>query len=288
MSGPPTTINPMDPEWTSPMRRTCWLAPVTALCLVCTLRTPARAEPPAAPDPFADFDLARPPAPERERLWDATPRANGPDLEELFRPEWLPGEGARRKLGNTADGPLGSLTTQVMLTRPEVARDLPLPGEAWRADEAWKLALYGPLSVYGQLGAGLTPATAQEMKVNGRTGLAYRLPVPVLDVQLRGGPVVSCTDPQRGERAQAHSEVLVEVVARWALGQSIGLEYQGSATPALAPAEHDRINHDLRLALPLGRIGQLKLGARHHWESEGAARSWADGTELYLSFGIGQ
>ena len=121
-----------------------------------------------------------------------------------------------------------------------------------------------------------------------RTGLACKLPVPALDVQLRGGPSLSCTDPQRAERTQAHSEMLVEVVARCPLWNGVGLEYQGSAVPALAPTDHDHVDHDMRLALPLGRFGQLRLGAKHHWENTGTARPGADGTQFYLSFGIGQ
>jgi hypothetical protein len=273
------------------MRRTSWLSPVAAVCLLLMPQVPRAVadpeeEPPA--DPFAAFDLSRPPSPEGRASLLGRAAAPALDLEELFRPAWLPGDGARRKLSNKADGSLGSLTTQVVLTAPGVGWESPLPAEAWRTEQAWKLEVFGPLSVFGQLGAGLTPAATEEMKVNGRTGLACKLPVPALDVQLRGGPSVSCTDPQRAERTQAHSEMLVEVVARCPLWNGVGLEYQGSAAPALSPADRDHVDHDMRLALPLGRLGQLKLGAKHHWDGTATPHSWADGTQFYLSFGIGQ
>jgi hypothetical protein len=270
------------------MRRTCWLAPAAAFGFVLGQCPPAHAgTPDDPPDPFAAF-ASRPSSPERPDLWSEQPHQDTLDVEELFRPEWLPGEGARRKLGSKVDGSLGSLTTQVVLTEPEVAREWPVPDAGWHSDHAWKLDVFGPLSMFGQLGTVLTTVTAEELKLTGRTGLAYKLPVPALDVQLRGGPSLSCTDPQRPERTQAHAEMLVELVARWPLGNGVGLEFQTTAVPALATTDRDRVNHDLRLALPLGRLGQLKVGAKHRWEIESAVRSWTDGTEFYVSLGIGQ
>lgn len=265
------------------MRRTWWLLPLTALFALGPARA-ARADEP--PDPFAAFDLSRPPLPGlRPDVGDAPP---GPDLEEVFRREWLPGDGPRRRVQSKADGPLGSLTTRVVLTDPDVAREAPAPAEAWRAEQAWKMDVAGPLSLFGQLGAAPDAVAAEDLRVNGRTGVACKLPLPLLDVQLRGGPALSYTDSPRTERAQERSELFVELLARCPLGGWGGLEYEGSAVPGLSSAEHDRVNHDVRLALPLGRLGQLKLGAKRRWDGDAAWRSWKDGTEVYLSWGLGQ
>src|SRR5207249_2355664 len=126
----------------------------------------------------------------------------------------------------------------------------------------------GPFFVFGQVGAGAEDANQQDLKFNGKTGLACKLPLGSEgEIVLSGGPSVTYTDPLRPERLREKSGWLLEVQARWPILAGIGLEYQGTASPALTPLERDRILHDLRLAVPLGLGGKLRLGARHQWES---------------------
>src|SRR5262249_29974816 len=93
---------------------------------------------------------------------------------------------------------------------------------------------------------------------------------------------VTYTDPLRPERAQEHSELLVEVQGRLPLLFGAGLEYQGSAVPALTPLAHDQITQDLRLALPVGSTGKLRLGARRRWENFAEPRATPDSMQLYM------
>src|SRR5262249_58368507 len=93
-----------------------------------------------------------------------------------------------------------------------------------------------------------------------------------------GGPVMTFRDRPGGEEAQW----LVEVQAKYSLPLRLGLEYQGSAMPALNPAARDRVTQDVRLAVPLSDYGQVRLGARHQWENTTSYRP--DGMQLYLGF----
>jgi hypothetical protein len=153
----------------------------------------------------------------------------------------------------------------------------------WQSEQAWRCPLAGPFSAFGQVGASSDEAAQREMKVAGRTGLSCQIKAPFgAELLVRGGPSVNCTDPLRPERMQAQQEVLVEVKGRLPLVWGIGLEYQGSAVPALTPLERDRVQHDVRLAFPLGESGKLNLGARRRWENAPEARPVVDGMQLYL------
>jgi hypothetical protein len=123
------------------------------------------------------------------------------------------------------------------------------------------------------------------MKVAGRTGLACKLPlIGASELLIRSGPGVTCTDPLRPDRVREHADFLVEVQARWPLLFGIGLEYQGTAAPALNALDKDWIKQDVRLALPVGTAGKVQVGARHRWENSVEPRPWSDGAELYLGF----
>src|SRR5262249_26113292 len=80
------------------------------------------------------WDVAQPP-PERDRPW---------------------------KVRNEVAGPLGSLTATSTLRAPEALRSEPFAGEEWHTDQSWRLNVAGPLSVFGQVGAGCDPVLAQE------------------------------------------------------------------------------------------------------------------------------
>jgi hypothetical protein len=253
----------------------------------------AQGSEPAPTSPLALLDpcrhdgpfLAQPPS----ILADQANRASQGNLESSRPLEGLPEEGGRRKLRNQTDGLLGSLTSQVVLGDSGSAWEQPIPQEAWQTEEAWKLDILGSVSVFGQVGAGPQPTRSEDLKLTGRTGLAWKLPVgPGGEMLLRGGPSVTCADALRSGLAQGRSELLLELTCRWPLLGPVGFEYQGSATPALSPTDHDRLNQDVRLALPLGKLGRLRLGAKHSWESLTIPRPWSDTMQLYLNFSVGQ
>ena len=94
-------------------------------------------------------------------------------------------------------------------------------------------------------------------------------------------------DPLRPLRlASEKSQMLLELEARCLLLGPVQLEYVGAAIPALDPLERNRIDQDLRFAVPLGQAGQLRLGAKCTWQDLTAPKSWNDGMQLYLGVGL--
>jgi hypothetical protein len=188
------------------------------------------------------------------------------------------------KVAQTADGFWGSLTSKVeVLDRtPSLAGEDPLARRAWQTDEAWRFPLPGPFFVFGQLGARSDEPAQSDLKVAGRTGLACKLPLGPAECVVRGGPGLACTDPLRPAHAREQADWALELQARCPLLLGVGLEYQGTATPALTPQERDRITQDLRLAIPVGPGGKVQLGARHLWQNTPDPRPWPDGMQLYL------
>jgi hypothetical protein len=258
-----------------------------AALLPAALTAPARAdvEPPPAPPTAADspmllrFPFLLTPSETRDLLNPPPAPAADP---------WAVGERPDRepvKAKVQGDAPFGTLTGQQTLQTavPAAVWNDPNWKRTWQAEQAWRSPVLGPFSLFAQLGAASEEAAEKDMRLTGRTGLACQLPVPLGgEFQLRSGPTVTCTDPLRPERAQEKSELLVEVQGRLPLLFGVGLEYQGSAVPALTPQERDRLTQDLRLALPVGTSGKLRLGARRQWENVLEARPGAESTQLYM------
>jgi hypothetical protein len=237
-------------------------------------------------DPLAAWLRELPPPSATATLLEAPDRSlDAPD--EWSNPDVA--EGRPWRLRRQTAGPLGSLTSDVLLQDFEADWTAPVRGHHWRTEEAWRLPLAGPVFLFGQLGAGSDPLSAQQLKVAGRTGLAWKMGLgPGSEIQLGGGPALTWDDPLRPERTRERSEWIVELKCRLALVEWLGLEYQGLAFPALSPAERERIRQDLRLAIPVGASGQLRLGAKHRWENTTAPRPWTDGMELYFGVGLGR
>jgi hypothetical protein len=200
---------------------------------------------------------------------------------------------AGQALKRKTEGPFGgSVTAQVAWRDPRTAPQAPALDSPWKTDQAWRLPLAGPVFVFGEFGAAPDPVTPDGLKLKGRTGVGCKIPVGRLQVQVQGGRSLSYSDPLGSDRGE-HSQLFLELQCRCPLplpGQ-IGLEYQGSAVPALTPQERDKINQDLGLAIPVGDAGRVRLGAKHQWENTPtttARSSWLDGMQLYLGFELGQ
>jgi hypothetical protein len=251
---------------------------------------------PATAEPVSDlaaeaFDpVTRPWAQPLARLLDpgALPAPEIAPLDE-GRQDWLseelpllPGRSMHRQ----TDSVFGSVTAEVTWRDPREVRDAPSLDSAWKTGHSWQLPLAGPVFVFGKFDAVSAQAMADELKMQGKTGVGCKIPVPFgIDVQLSGGRSLTYGDPlvPRAER----TEVFVELKCRCPLPGQLALEYQGLALPGLTPLVPDRISQDLGLALPVCDGGKLRLGARHDWESNPAPRTWADGVQLYVGFELG-
>jgi hypothetical protein len=192
-----------------------------------------------------------------------------------------------RKLQTASDGDFGTITSKLDLTlndRDPAPSDGPLLQRAWKLDDSWRCPLAGPLFVYGQFGGNSEEKATDDLKLGGKTGLACKLDlIPGGGVELRSGPALSYTDPLRPDKVREKSEWLLEVEGRWPLLEGLGLEYQGTLSPALTPVDRNSFTSDLHLATPLGPGGKLQLGARRRWEGFGVdARPTLDSMQLYL------
>ncbi len=198
--------------------------------------------------------------------------------------DWMHPEREPRQVKSQSDGALGSLTAQTTHAGWQDGQtwEDPLRKRAWKTEENWRSPVLGPFSLYGNLGAN-SDEPEKDMKVAGKTGLACKVPLFwAAELTLRGGPSLTYTDPQRPERMKERSEWLLEVQARWPLLAGIGLEYEGAAAPALTPMDKSWVNHDVRLAFPVGNTGKFRLGAKQRWEGLGETRSATDGPQLYI------
>jgi hypothetical protein len=187
------------------------------------------------------------------------------------------------------EGPWGSLEGKMEVE--SAARELHgREGDHWQAEEALQVPVAGPLYVFGKVNYGYNTWTAQQMTFSGRSGVGCKLqPIQGGEIVLTGGSVLNHQeDPLQPRRLpQEKSQLIVELQARYSLLGALKLEYQGSATPALDPLDHNRVQHDVRLALPLGQAGDVHVGAKHQWEDlPGPPRPWTDGMQLYLGVGL--
>jgi hypothetical protein len=181
------------------------------------------------------------------------------------------------------DGAWGSLTSQVTVQDYKTPdwQD-PLQKRELHHEDAWKYTM-GPLFCFGQVGTDSQEAEGKDMKVVGRTGVGCKVGLGGDgEVLLRSGPTVTCTDPLHPDKSREQSQWLVEIEARYPLLAGIGVEYTGTACPALNPTERDWFNQDVRLAIPVGQNGKFRVGARHHWENYAEPHPLSEGMQLYL------
>jgi hypothetical protein len=188
-----------------------------------------------------------------------------------------------------AEGEWGSFNTRLLVHEPKLTPDELVPGERWQTEEALKVSVAGPLFLFGQVGVGFDTLTAQQQRLSSRTGLGCRLvPCKGSEILVHGGPALTrAEDPLRPDLLpRGRAEMLLEVQCRYPLLTYVNVEYQGVAVPAVTPLERNRLDQDLRFAVPLGTLGDFRLGAKHHWEETDNLRPLGERMELYLGVGL--
>ena len=188
-----------------------------------------------------------------------------------------------------ADLDVAALTSKVKFTDPDPTPLDPHARHSWETDESLKVPLTGPLFAFGDLGASSPSVQNQELKWLTKTGLGCKLyPGLVPEVQVRGGPAMRYDNTQKLDRGQSpeHSELFLEVVTKLPplpLLGALNVEYSGVAVPALTPAEREKMNQDLKVALPFGGgNGQFHVGAKLKRDDATTATPWVDRMELYM------
>jgi hypothetical protein len=127
----------------------------------------------------------------------------------------------------------------------------------------------------------------------GDTGFAWKLPnLAGAELLFRCGPEMTydkaLRSPDRSVMPVRSQWLRLDLQARWSLLGPVGLECQGTAIPALADYERDRIIQDIRAVVPVGKSGQLQLGAKRIWENNPAdSKPWSEETQFYAGFKLG-
>jgi hypothetical protein len=237
---------------------------------------PVLVVPDSGPTPLPPVFAPTPPAGPTALVPESTPGADGVAA-------WERVDGQPHKVRSRSDVFLGSITSQVTLGDLAASGwEDPLQRREVRREDAWRCPVLGPFALFGQFDLDRGAATVEDLKVEGKTGVACTIPLGnAAEVVLRGGHDVTVNDVLRPGN-NARSAWLLEVQARWPLLAGVGLEYEGQAIPALTPLDHDRINQDVRLAFPVGNNGKLKVGARHKWEAAADPKAVTDSMEVYM------
>jgi hypothetical protein len=176
---------------------------------------------------------------------------------------------------------------------PGSPRDDTTAPPALPKDSSLRLPLAGPVFLFGQVQKGEdwmpVPATG---KMIGDTGLACKLPnLAGAEMLFRLGPEMTYDKAFKSTDRSAlpvrPQWLRLDLQARWSLLGPVGLECQGTALPALADFERDRIIQDIRAVVPLGKSGQFQLGAKHTWENVNDSKPWNEATQFYGGFKLG-
>jgi hypothetical protein len=148
------------------------------------------------------------------------------------------------------------------------------------------MSMSDSLFVFSQVGAE-TEAEEQTRNLAGKTGVGYKVGLLSFgEVMFRTGPTLTWQGPRRPDRPQDRKPVFVEMEGHWPLLGIAGIEYVGSAFPALDPAEHDRLQQDLRLVVPLRPDWQLRIGAKHSWDNITETQPSPTSLQFYVGSGI--
>lgn len=200
-------------------------------------------------------------------------------------------EDDRQKTRTKLQVPGAAITSQLSVRDPEWVKDDPLRrGMGWATDETVQVPLTDTLFVFGSMDAESRSVEQQQLTWLGRTGVGLRFRPWFFDevVQLRTGPAMRYEDSDLPTRTPAseRSELFIELTTKLpvpVLG-AVNLEYTGAAIPPVSAAERERINQNLRFALPLANASQFHVGARWWNEDQPVPTPFIDRAQLY--FGV--
>jgi hypothetical protein len=216
-------------------------------------------------------------------------RLLGPWIEQLRGPMVIP-------LDQSAKiGPGDSLLTGKTGWNAGTSEERWVPEAEFRNGESYQLPLAGPVYLFGQVKSGTGVGISSDSKVVGGTGLGCKVPINAGAELLVGcGSELTYLGSVRGSRLSEQaalplqSQLLrLDVQCRYPLWAGVGLEYQGTAFPALNAWDREQLNQDVRVVCPVGKGGQLRLGAKHSWEASAEPKPGAEALQLYGGFRLG-
>lgn len=224
-------------------------------------------------------------------LADLTPRvsvvgAATRNCEELF--DRFSQVGDRQKSKTRLQSEWAAVAGQWTIRDPNWVRDDPAQrGQAWATNETLKLNLHDNVFVFGAVDVESPSVELQQLRWLGKTGVGVKVrPWLLNELQLSGGQAVRNTDDAANARGEApdRPELFLEVSTKVGvpLVGSINIEYSGTSIPAAVVAERDRINQNVKLALPYSEFSQFHVGARWHSVDAASSTPFIDRAQLYL------
>jgi hypothetical protein len=140
------------------------------------------------------------------------------------------------------------------------------------------------LFLVGQFGANSDDTDRQAYKVVGRTGIGWKLPSWLGgEIQIRGGKSMTNYDSTTADIIPDRQRTFYEINTKWPVWRIFNLEYTQETQFASTPDEHDKLNQDLRVAMPLSDTGQFHIGAKYYRYLDGTTTTpWLERLQFYL------
>lgn len=209
----------------------------------------------------------------------ATPRSVQPYDPVAYK---VDGDKYKRKV--RLDAAWVSVGGELTFRDPDlVRRDPTQQGASWATDETLNVPVSDGIFVFGAVDAASESVDKQRLRWLGRTGVGVKLrPWLLNEVQLRGGPGMQYDD---SASVPERSQMFVEVTTKLPLPVLglINVEYTGVALPSIVATERDRLNQNLKFAVPLSDVGsQFHFGARLNSEDGIPSTPWVDRAQLYF------
>jgi hypothetical protein len=247
----------------------------------------------SAPNGLPDLPVPpRPGQPDVTHSGGVVPRSEPSRWNPFEAPVWLslkPADIDRRKHKSQSETDWGFVASEFVWRSPERGYDLPFDRGEWSTEDLFAVPLSGPLYVFTEVTLGGEYSADQMMKVIGKSGLLWRMPIGEgTALEVRGGPTVKYNDALRPEKARDQAAMLWELKARCPLIGPLNLEYLGEALPGLTPEERGQLNQDVNLFVPISG-GKVKFGAKHRWDPGQPEMRTATGLmQLYMGIEIGR
>jgi hypothetical protein len=102
------------------------------------------------------------------------------------------------------------------------------------------------------------------------------------EIQLRGGRSLANYDPDSETMMPEQMKKFVELNTRWPVADWLNFEYTGQASSTQSLTVHDVLTHEVRLAVPLFKSGEFRVGARYKAEDPTSQTLWYERMKLLI------
>ena len=194
------------------------------------------------------------------------------------------GERAKQSLGWQRDLEVANLNSKVVLIDSDPDANVPVRRNGWQREDTVKMPINDRFFIVGQFGANSDDTDRQAYKVVGRTGIGWKLPSWLGgEIQIRGGKSMTNYDSSTADIIPDKAHTFYEINTKWPVWRIFNLEYTQETQFASTSDEHDKMNQDFRVAMPISDTGQFHIGAKYYRYLDGSATTpWLERLQFYL------